>query len=468
MGERANSLVRGAGALKRRGLLAGVAALVGAGLARATGVQRVEATHSPGTGSPGADSIALHIGQTNPAGALTTLNGPLAIEASSSPTGLQVSGSMTGIIAHAQSTSAIRAIGAGAASGLDASSSSGIGIRAVSTSGLGLEVTGVNGINVFASSSGVVAQANSGAGVVGSSASNTGVSGTSQGGIGVYGGSQSNVGVFGDAADANSAVFGRATGGPGVFGTSTGGSGVVGSSTHGDGVTASSTNSIGVRGTSVPSFGVLGISSSSVGVYGQSNSNSGLVGRSETGAGIFASSGSGPAGQFQGPVFVQGSFTVTGGAKSAAVPHPDGSQRRVYCQESPEPWFEDVDEAKLVGGRAEVKLDGDFAAIVRDGYHVFLTPRADCKGLYVASQGPGGFEVRELQNGTSSLPFSYRVMARRKDIAGPRLERVAIPRDTRPPGPPNPPPLPRVPDRPELPALPARPEMPEPRPRSSS
>jgi hypothetical protein len=35
--------------------------------------------------------------------------------------------------------------------------------------------------------------------------------------------------------------------------------------------------------------------------------------------------------------------------------------------------------------------------------------------------------VRELKSGTASLSFSYRVVARRKDIAGPRLERVAAP-----------------------------------------
>jgi hypothetical protein len=47
------------------------------------------------------------------------------------------------------------------------------------------------------------------------------------------------------------------------------------------------------------------------------------------------------AGAFFGQVFVSGDFTVAGGAKSAAVPHPDGTHRRLYCLESPESWFED-------------------------------------------------------------------------------------------------------------------------------
>jgi hypothetical protein len=63
-------------------------------------------------------------------------------------------------------------------------------------------------------------------------------------------------------------------------------------------------------------------------------------------------------------VFVRGDFTVAGGAKSAAVPHPDGTHRWLYCLESPESWFEDFGRAQLTCGRAEVKIDPDFAALV--------------------------------------------------------------------------------------------------------
>ena len=54
------------------------------------------------------------------------------------------------------------------------------------------------------------------------------------------------------------------------------------------------------------------------------------------------------AAAFYGPVIVGGNFTVVGGAKSAAVPHPDGSHRRLYCVESPESWFEDFGRGTLV------------------------------------------------------------------------------------------------------------------------
>jgi hypothetical protein len=99
------------------------------------------------------------------------------------------------------------------------------------------------------------------------------------------------------------------------------------------------------------------------------------------------------------------------------VRFPDGSQRVLHCMESPEHWFEDFGAGKLKGGRATVKLDADFAKVIKRGdYHVFLTPRGDCRGLYVRSQGGASFEVRELAGGTSSVAFSYRIVGRRKDI----------------------------------------------------
>ena len=40
---------------------------------------------------------------------------------------------------------------------------------------------------------------------------------------------------------------------------------------------------------------------------------------------------------------------------------------------------------------------------------------------------PEGFQVSEQQGGTSNVGFSYRVVAKRKDIAGPRFEKVESP-----------------------------------------
>jgi hypothetical protein len=85
--------------------------------------------------------------------------------------------------------------------------------------------------------------------------------------------------------------------------------------------------------------------------------------------------------------------------------------------ESPEHWFEDFGTAKLKNGRATVKLDGDFAKVIKPtGYHVFVTPEGDCRGLYVRGKAAASFEVRELSDGKSSVAFSYRIVGRRRDI----------------------------------------------------
>jgi predicted ester cyclase len=151
--------------------------------------------------------------------------------------------------------------------------------------------------------------------------------------------------------------------------------------------------------------------------------------------------------------------------------------RKLYCMESPECWFEDFGTAQLVRGSATVALDPQFAAVVHnDQYHIFLTPLGDCKGLFVSTSSANGFVVRELQAGTSTLAFSYRLVARRKDVMAPRLEQVtmrpemlrpaAIPPATQAPqwqaapqAATSPPPsrtlrLPAIPSRPVAPALP--------------
>ena len=104
-----------------------------------------------------------------------------------------------------------------------------------------------------------------------------------------------------------------------------------------------------------------------------------------------------------------------------------------------------------MNGRAQVRLDRDFNALVHsDNYDVFLTPYGATKGLYVSDRNPNGFEVREV-DGTSGVAFSYRVVAKRRDIPGQRLEKVDIPgapqRSAAPPAPPTIPAFRRCPTR---------------------
>jgi hypothetical protein len=191
-------------------------------------------------------------------------------------------------------------------------------------------------------------------------------------------------------------------------------------------------------------FGVYGLTQSATDDVGEGFTSGVLGGNAGDGAGVWGSSQSGPAilgvsgtglgGRFHGGVFVDGPLVVTG-QKSSAVPQQDGSRRLLYCMESPESWFEDFGTGELVGGRGEVALDPGFADVVStDDYHVFLTPLGDSLGLFVGERREDGFDVREQQGGTSSVPFSYRVVARRRDLGAERLPSVSVP------SPPDPPP----------------------------
>jgi hypothetical protein len=121
----------------------------------------------------------------------------------------------------------------------------------------------------------------------------------------------------------------------------------------------------GVIGTSNPNVGVFGYSSNSHGIFGITHNRATAI-----------------AGIFDGNVYSNG--TITAPMKNAVVPFPDGSQRVLHCMESPEHWFKDFGSAKLTRGRAVVKLDANFAKVIKRGdYLVFLTPEGDCRGLYV-------------------------------------------------------------------------------------
>jgi len=285
---------------------------------------------------------------------------------------------------------------------------------------------------------------------------------------GVHGQAASNnstaAGLHGDAVPGGNAVIGEcilASNSYGVWGKTDIGKAVVGQASgsglgglfmsgSSNGVQGSTTGTgvvAGVYGTSATAYGVIG--STTAPGYSGLTAITGTPGvaalaATSTNAGAYAA-------YFQGTTVVQGNFAVVGGNKSAAVPHTDGSHRLVYCVESPESWFEDVGKAKLVGGKADVKLDADFAAIVHsDDYHVFLTAYGNTNGLHVASQGARGFTVEEHNGGKGSLTFSWRGMAKRKDITGERLAKFDLPKINHPdpsnlpkPRPPTPPPTQR-------------------------
>jgi len=270
------------------------------------------------------------------------------------------------------------------------------------------------------------------AGVIGTSGEHVGVSGVSLNSAGVYG----QTGDFIALPQWQAGVYGAAGTRPGVRGSSGSGDGVQGASFTGTALAGWSFFGSAMVGFSRAVSGVIGVSETEgpkprnlpatiAGVVGSAKERIGLIGTSDTFVGVYGSSNNygivgqtmnpaSYAGRFIGNVAVTGTLTANAGAMAT---FPDGSRRLLQCMASPEHWFEDFGAARLKGGRAVVKLDADFAKVIRRGdYHVFLTAKGDCGGLYVRRRGGARFEVRELGGGKSDVAFSYRIVGRRKDI----------------------------------------------------
>ncbi len=190
-------------------------------------------------------------------------------------------------------------------------------------------------------------------------------------------------------------------------------------------------NAIAVYGVNNSSYAGPSSGAGGFGVYGLSAKGHGLVGAtSAAGGAAVVGATNGVAGAyaaaFYGPVVAGGDFTVFG-AKSAAVPHPDGSHRLLYCTESPESWLEDFGKAEVVGGRAEVTIDPDFSAIADlADYQVMLTVYDRHLGLCVTERGPARFSVEARHAGATGR-FSWRIVAKRRDVTCGRLAPVSIP-----------------------------------------
>jgi hypothetical protein len=274
--------------------------------------------------------------------------------------------------------------------------------------------------------------------------------------------SGNGVGLQGTTHSATDAVLGEAV-------SSLGGTGVAGTTN------SSAVGAVGVSGVALPSSGpTLGVSGSSVsaggtGVKGTSSASSnvglgfsaagtwgdsgeagtaGVLGTEDNGHGLVAVNNSATFSTILGEnrststsatllildspfipgqpgctVFANGNF-VCSGSKSAVVPVDDGTRKvALYAVESPENWFDDYGSGQLANGAATIKLDPTYIQTVNTAmeYHVFLTAKGDCSGLYVTNEGPAGFEVHELHGGQSNVAFDYRIVARRKGYESIRL-----------------------------------------------
>lgn len=118
-----------------------------------------------------------------------------------------------------------------------------------------------------------------------------------------------------------------------------------------------------------------------------------------------------------------GNLACTGQMKAVVAGKNSAREIETYTVQSAENWVEDYGSGELNHGSATIQVDAEFAETVNTGveFHVFLTPGGDCKGLFVTNKTPGSFEVHELGGGTSSIPFDYKIVAKRNGMEGQRL-----------------------------------------------
>ncbi len=355
----------------RRGVLAWAATLASAGLAWLGGARRAEATHLA-TGTPGADSLALHVDSVNDGVQRTflvanvTSNPPEVIFNGVGPFSIGLSDGLQGITTKASSAAGVRG-------------------RNMATTGL---------------AAGVIGEAfNNGAGVVGVAGV---VIPSLPSGVGVYGHTNANngVGVRGQipALDvANTiAVYGA------NFSTNPG------------------------PGSGAGGFGCYGFSALGHGLVGATAvaGGSAVVGATNGVAGAYA-------GVFYGPLVVVGgpkSAAVRNGDGTHRLLYCVESPES-WFEDFGKATL--VRGRVTVPIDHEFRAVADLS-----DYHVFLTPCGNTRGLHVARQTPMAFTVQEHDDGTGELSFCWRLVAKRKDIAAERFAKVVLPKEPLHPTPP--------------------------------
>jgi hypothetical protein len=119
-----------------------------------------------------------------------------------------------------------------------------------------------------------------------------------------------------------------------------------------------------------------------------------------------------------------GSALTSNVPKSTEIKDENGKERMLYCNESPEILFEDYGEGQLVNGKVHINLDPLLARNVtineKHPLRVFIQLYDDenCKGVIVKNRSASGFDVVELNHGTSNTAFGWHIICNRANEAG--------------------------------------------------
>jgi hypothetical protein len=294
------------------------------------------------------------------------------------------------------------------------------------TSGVDAVVTGNGSIGIYGESDGAINGSATPVGVEGLATSTDG-----NGMMAVETG-PNGYGIYAHASGTHSSTS-RST--PvGVYALSENGNGVLGIATGGSG-RYNAYNAAGYTGGAWGDTSAPGSSQSLAGIVGSADDNDDgyFTNNSADSPTVFATNEStGGTGLFR--VFKastragtcgigDGDLTCTGQVKTLATTGGGAHTVETYATQSAENWMEDYGTGTMKMGVAVVKIDAAFADTVSEtaDYHVFLTPNADSKGLYVINKTLTSFEVRESGGGTSSLTFDYKIVGKRRGYEAQRL-----------------------------------------------
>ena len=241
-------------------------------------------------------------------------------------------------------------------------------------------------------------------------------------------------GIFSTYAGTNSAVTGFATGaGNGVRGIATGaGNGLRGIASDAAAFGLVANNNDGGAAGAGSGTGLIGVGNNHIGTYLIAGSGGAFTGET---TGLVAYSETPGIGE---AIYTEQFGNVTrinywdGGTQykiqgdlgmvvmSGAVPDLNGNPVVMHAPETPEMHFIDYGVGKLVNGKAYIQIDPILSKNIevseKHPLKVFVQLEGDCKGVYVTNKSANGFEVIELQGGTTNVEFSYQIVANAADM----------------------------------------------------
>ena len=126
------------------------------------------------------------------------------------------------------------------------------------------------------------------------------------------------------------------------------------------------------------------------------------------------------------------SYAILGsGVKSTVVKDLNNKNVIMFCPEAPEVLFQDYGAGKLINGFAHIDLDPIFSKNIffseKTPLRVFIQLEGNCNGVYVTNKSKTGFDVHELNAGTSDTPFMYTVVGNRIDEPNSKFAEIRYP-----------------------------------------